>query len=64
MLEIEALADCLRVVVDEVISAVPEPSREGTRLAMALFVRSDLGNGDPAALAIIARVFSIAADRI
>jgi len=62
MLEVEALADCLRVVVEEVISAVPEPSREGTRLAMALFVRSDLGHADPAALAIIARVFSIAFD--
>jgi hypothetical protein len=60
MLEIEALADCLRVVVEEVISAVPEPSREGTRLAMALFVRADLGHTDPAALALIARVFSLA----
>ena len=64
MLEIEALADCLRVVVEEVISAVPEPSREGTRLAMALFVRSDLGHVDPAAVAIIARVFSVAVDAI
>jgi hypothetical protein len=64
MLEIEALADCLRVVVEEVISAVPEPSREGTRLAMALFVRSDLGHVDPSAVAIIARVFSIAVDAI
>ncbi len=59
MPEVEALADCLRVVVEETIAALPEPAQEGTRLAMALFVRSDLGQTDPAALAIIARVFSV-----
>jgi len=64
MPEVQALADCLRVVVEEVVSTVPEPSREGTRLAMALFVRSDLGQADPAALAIIARVFDVAVDSI
>jgi len=64
MPEVQALADCLRVVVEEVVSTVPEPSREGTRLAMAFFVRSDLGQADPAALAIIARVFDVAVDSI
>jgi hypothetical protein len=64
MPEVEALADCLRVVVEETISALPEPSQEGTRLAMALFVRSDLGQTDPAALAIIARVFSVPIEAI
>jgi hypothetical protein len=59
MREIEVLADCLRIVVDETMSTLPEESRAGARLAMALFVRSDLGQADPAALAIIARVFSI-----
>ena len=59
MPEIEALADCLRVVVEEIVSGLPEASRDGTRLAMALFVRSDLGQANPAALAIIARVFSL-----
>jgi hypothetical protein len=59
MPEVEVLADCLRVLVEETMSGLPEPSRDGTRLAMALFVRSDLGQSTPAALAIIARVFSI-----
>jgi hypothetical protein len=59
MPEVEALADCLRVVVDETISSLPEDAREGTRLAMALFVRADLGQVDPAAREIIARVFSV-----
>jgi hypothetical protein len=59
MPEIEALADCLRVVVEEVVSTLPEPSREGTRLAMALFVRSDLGQTDPIVQDLIARVFSV-----
>ena len=57
--EIEALADCLRVVVEEIVSELPEETQEGTRLAMALFVRSDLGQDDLAARAIIARVFSV-----
>jgi hypothetical protein len=64
MPEIEALADCLRVVVDETLSQLPEETREGTRLAMALFVRSDLGQLEPEARAIIARVFSVAAEAI
>jgi hypothetical protein len=64
MLEVEVLADCLRIVVDETISALPEGSRDGTRRAMALFVRSDLGQADPTVLAIIARVFSIPVDAI
>jgi hypothetical protein len=59
MPEINALADCLRVIVEEFISGLPEETQEGTRLAMALFVRSDLGQMDPAARAIIARVFSV-----
>jgi hypothetical protein len=59
MPEVEALADCLRVVVDEALSALPEANRDGARLAMALFVRADLGQTDAAALAIIARVFSL-----
>jgi hypothetical protein len=33
MSEIEALADCLRIVVDETLSQLPEETREGTRLA-------------------------------
>lgn len=64
MPEVEALADCLRVVVEEVLSSVPEPNRDGTRLAMALFVRSDLGQVDPAAREIIARVFSVSVESI
>jgi hypothetical protein len=64
MAEVEALADCLRVVVDEIVSALPEPHQEGTRLAMALFVRSDLGQSEPAALAIIARVFAVPLETI
>jgi hypothetical protein len=64
MSEIEALADCLRIVVDETLSQLPEETREGTRLAMALFVRSDLGQIGPEARAIIARVFSVAAEAI
>lgn len=64
MAEVEALADCLRVVVEETLSALPESSREGTRLAMALFVRSDLGQTDPAARAIIARVFSLPVETV
>lgn len=59
MSEVEALADCLRVVVEEIVSALPEENQDGTRLAMALFVRSDLGQADPAVRAIIARVFSV-----
>ena len=58
MPEIEALADCLRVVVEEVVAGLPEAKQEGTRLAMALFVRSDLGQSGPAARSIIARVSS------
>jgi hypothetical protein len=64
MPEVEALADCLKLVVDETLAALPEESREGTRLAMALFVRADLGQADPAARAIIARVFSLPCDAI
>ncbi len=64
MPEIEALADCLRVIVEEAMSALPEASRDGTRLAMALFVRSDLGQTHPAALQLIARVFSVPVDAI
>lgn len=59
MPEIDALADCLRVVVEELVSGLPEEHQEGTRLAMALFVRSDLGHADPAVRALIARVFSV-----
>ena len=59
MPEIEALADCLRVIVDEQLSELPEREREGTRLVMALFVRSDLGRSDPEVLRLIARVFSL-----
>jgi len=44
------------VVLDSLIAG-GKPA--GARLAMALFVPSDLGQADPAALAIIARVFSI-----
>jgi hypothetical protein len=64
MPEIEALADCLRVVVDETVSALPEEAQEGTRLAMALFVAADLGQVEPAARAIIARVFSVPVDTL
>ena len=64
MPEVEALADCLRVIVEETMYALPEASRDGTRLAMALFVRSDLGQSNPAALAIIARVFSVPLEAI
>ena len=64
MLEVEALADCLRVVVEEIVSTLPESSQEGTRLAMALFVRSDLGQADPAAIEIIGRVFGVPLDAI
>jgi hypothetical protein len=64
MQEIEALADCLRVVVEELVSELPDEAREGTRLAMALFARSDLGRQDPAVRAIIARVFSVPLDSI
>jgi hypothetical protein len=64
MPEVEVLADCLRVVVEEAIAALPEPSREGTRLAMALFVRSDLGQADAEARALIARVFDIPLEAI
>lgn len=64
MQEIEALADCLRVVVEELVSELPEEAREGTRLAMALFARSDLGRQDPAVRAFIARVFSVPLDSL
>ena len=64
MPEIEALADCLRVVVEEIVSELPEETKEGTRLAMALFVRSDLGQDNAAARAIIARVFSVPLEAI
>jgi hypothetical protein len=59
MPEIEALADCLRVVVDEIVAAHPQKSRDGMRLAMAHFVASDLGQAEPGARRIIARVFSV-----
>ncbi len=64
MPEIEALADCLSVVVDEVLSGVPEGSRETVRLTMALFVRADLGQAAPAVRSLIARVFSVPEDAI
>lgn len=64
MPEIEALADCLRLVVDETLSQVPEERREGTRLAMALFVRADLGQVGPESRAIIARVFSVSLEAL
>ena len=64
MPEIEALADCLRVVVEEIVAELPDETREGTRLAMALFVRSDLGQDNAAARAIIARVFSVPLEAI
>jgi hypothetical protein len=64
MPEIEALADCLRVVVEEVVSGLPEENQEGTRLAMALFVRSDLGQSAPAVRSIIARVFAVPVEAI
>jgi len=57
--EVEALADCLRVVVDETVSVHPEEIRDGMRLAMALFVRTDLGDADPFVRELIARVFSV-----
>ncbi len=59
MPEIEALADCLRLVVDEIVATQPESAREGTRLAMALFVLADLGQAAPSARAVIARVFAL-----
>jgi hypothetical protein len=64
MPEIKALADCLRVVVEEIVSELPEENQEGTRLAMALFVRSDLGQTGPVAREIIARVFSVPPEAI
>jgi hypothetical protein len=64
MPEVEALADCLKVVVDEILAALPEEARDATRLAMALFVRCDLGQVEPAARAIIARVFSVPPDAL
>jgi hypothetical protein len=64
MAEIEALADCLRIIVEEVLSALPEENRERTRLAMALFVRSDLSHAGPAGRAMIARVFSVPLEAI
>lgn len=57
--EVEALADCLRVVVDETVSTHPEEARAGMRMAMALFVRADLGESDPFVRDLIARVFSV-----
>ena len=64
MPEVEALADCLRVVVEEIVSELPEENQDGTRLAMALFARSELGHADPSVRAIIARVFSLPAEAI
>ena len=64
MPEIEALADCLSVVLEEVLSDIPDESREGIRLAMALFVRADLGQAGPDARTLIARVFSVPEDAL
>lgn len=64
MQEIEALADCLSAVVDEMLSEMPDDAREGIRLAMALFVRSDLGPAAAGSRDLIARVFSVPAESL